>query len=118
MRFLADENFPGAGVAALRGLERDVLSIGEVSRGASDAAVLDLAAREGRIILTFDKDFGELARKSKLPDACGVILFRMSLPAPAAEVGERLAKLVAAREDWAGHFSVIEPGRVRMRRLR
>jgi hypothetical protein len=47
MRFLADENFPGAGVAALRRLGRDVISIGEVSRGASDAAVLDLATREG-----------------------------------------------------------------------
>ena len=99
MRFLADENFPGAGVAALRRLGHDVLSIGEVLRGASDMAVLDLAMRERRTILTFDKDFGELARKSKLPDACGVILFRMPLPAPAAEAGERLAKLVAARQD-------------------
>ena len=118
MRFLADENFPGAGVAALRRLGHDVLSIGEGLRGASDSAVLDLATREYRVILTFDKDFGEIANKSKLRDACGVILFRMPLPAPAAEAGERLAKLVAARQDWAGHFSVIEPGRVRMRRLR
>ncbi len=118
MRFLADENFPAAGVAALRRLGRDVLSIGEVLRGASDVAVLELTTRESRIILTFDKDFGELARKSKLPEACGVVLFRIPLPAPAAQAGERLAKLVAAREDWAGHFSVIEPGRVRMRRLR
>jgi hypothetical protein len=117
MRFLADENFPGAGVAALRRRGHDVLSIGEVSRGANDAAVLDLATREGRIILSFDKDFGELARKSRLPDACGVILFRMPLSAPAAAAGERVAKLVAARDDWAGHFSVIEPGRVRMRRM-
>jgi hypothetical protein len=118
MRFLIDENFPGAGVAALRRLGHDVRWIGEVLRGASDMTVLDLAVRERRIILTFDKDFGELAKKSKLADACGVVLFRLPLPAPAAEAGERLARLVAAREDWAGHFSVIEPGRVRMRKLR
>ncbi len=117
MRFLADENFPGAGAVALRRLGHDVLWIGEVSRGASDVAVLELAARESWIILTFDKDFGELARKSKLPDACGVILFRIPLPAPAAAAGEQLAKLVGGRQDRAGHFSVIEPGRVRMRRM-
>ena len=117
MRFLADENFPGAGVAALGRLGHDVSWIGEVMRGASDIAVLDLATRERRIILTFDKDFGELARKSKLPAASGVILFRVRLPAPAAAAGDHLAKLVVARQDWSGHFSVIEPGRVRMRTL-
>jgi hypothetical protein len=41
---------------------------------------------------------------------------RMPMPNP-EEVGERLAGLVATRDDWAGHFSVIEPGRVRMRPL-
>ena len=117
MRFLADENLPGACVAALRRLGRDVVWIAEASSGATDAFVLEFAARDGRIVLTFDKDFGELARKSKLPDACGVILFRIPLPAPAAAAGEQLAKLVAAREDWAGNFSVIEPGRVRMRKM-
>jgi hypothetical protein len=30
-------------------------------------------------------------------------------------VGARLANLIDARNDWAGHFSVVEPGRVRMR---
>jgi predicted nuclease of predicted toxin-antitoxin system len=67
-------------VTALRGLGHDVSWIGNVIRGASDIAVLDLAARERRIILTFDKDFGELERKSKLPDECGVILFRVPVP--------------------------------------
>ena len=33
------------------------------------------------------------------------------------EAGRRLAALITAREDWAGNFSVIEPGRVRMRPL-
>ena len=67
--------------------------------------------------MTYDKDFGDLARQSKLPAASGVILFRIKLSAPAAAAGGHLAELVAAREDWAGHFSVIEPGRVRMRTL-
>jgi hypothetical protein len=51
-----------------------------------------------------------------LPAACGVILFRAPIPGPDT-VGQWLLGLVSARDDWAGHFSVIEPGRVRMRLL-
>jgi hypothetical protein len=45
---------------------------------------------------------------------CGIILFRLPMPA-AQDVGARLAKLVELRADWMGHFTVIEPGRSRMR---
>jgi Domain of unknown function (DUF5615) len=78
--------------------------------------VLAWAVREGRILLTFDKDFGELARGSALPPTCGVVLLRVPMPKP-GEVGQRLGDLITARDDWAGCFSVIEPGRVRMRPL-
>jgi hypothetical protein len=53
---------------------------------------------------------------SGLPAACGVILLRMPMPEP-KDVGRRLADLIVERDDWAGHFSIIEPGRIRMRRL-
>jgi hypothetical protein len=43
-------------------------------------------------------------------------LFRTPIPR-AANVGQRLSDLVTARDDWAGHFSVVELGRVRMRPL-
>jgi len=81
-----------------------------------DQDVLAWAMREERILLTFDKDFGEVARRSALSVTCGVVVFRMPMPVPGA-VGERLAGLITTRDDWAGHFSVIEPGRIRMRRL-
>ena len=68
------------------------------------------------ILLTFDKDFGELAKASPLPSTCGVVLFRIPMQKP-SDVGRRLAGLVTSRNDWVGHFSVIEPGRVRMRPL-
>jgi hypothetical protein len=57
---------------------------------------------------------GELAKAAATPLTCGIMLFRIPMPR-AAEVGERLVALIASRDDWAGHFSVIEPGRVRMR---
>jgi hypothetical protein len=109
MRFLADENFPGAAVTALGAAGHDVVWVGAVVAGASDPDVLAWAAREERILLTFDKDFGELAKGSALPPGCGVILLRMPMPRP-GDAGRRLADVITAREDWAGYFSVIEPG--------
>jgi predicted nuclease of predicted toxin-antitoxin system len=116
MRFLANENFPGAAVTALEAAGPDVVWVRTAAPGTSDPDVLAWAARERRILLTFDKDFGELARGSALPHTCGVVLLRMPMPRP-GDVGQRLADLIIARDDWAGHFSVIEPGRVRMRPL-
>jgi predicted nuclease of predicted toxin-antitoxin system len=116
MRFIADENFPGEAVAVLRASAHDVRWISEEASGASDEQVLALAESEGRVLLTFDKDFGELAWRAGLPASCGIVLFRIS--APSASIGAALAARIAERDDWAGHFSVIEPGRVRMRALR
>lgn len=116
MRFLADENFPGAAIAALVAAGSDVVWIGLAAPGSSDSEVLQFAIREQRVLLTFDKDFGELAKASPLPATCGVILLRVPMPDPSA-TGQLLADLILARNDWAGHFSVIEPTRVRMRPL-
>ena len=117
MRFLANENFLGAAVVALAAAGHDVTWVRTAAPGASDPEVLAWAVREQRILLTFDKDFGELARASALPSICGVVLFRMPMPNP-GDIGPRLTNLVVSRDDWAGHFSVIEPGRIRMRPLR
>ena len=116
MRFLADENFPGAAVAELRAAGSDIVWIKTEAPGIRDQEVLAWAARDERILLTFDKDFGELARTAALPARCGVILLRLPMPRP-DKVGQRLADLILARNDWAGCFSVVEPGRVRMRSL-
>ena len=113
MRFLANENFPGAAVAILKSEGHDVIWIRTVAPGASDTEVLAWAAR---VLLTFDKDFGELARASTLPATCGVVPFRIPMPNP-NDAGERLVGLITARDNWVGRFSVIEPGRVRMRTL-
>jgi predicted nuclease of predicted toxin-antitoxin system len=116
MRFLANENFPGAAVTVLQAAGHDVVWVRTAAPGMADSDVLAWAAREERVLLTFDKDFGELARAAALPAACGVVLLRVPMPRPAT-VGQRIASLITARTDWAGHFSVIEPGRVRMRPL-
>ncbi|MBD1846942.1 DUF5615 family PIN-like protein [Cyanobacteria bacterium FACHB-63] len=77
MRFLANENFPGDAVEALRQADHDVVWIRTDAPGISDPEVLSRAQAEERILLTFDKDFGELAFRSQLPAASGIILFRV-----------------------------------------
>lgn len=116
MRFLANENFPAAAVTSLATAGHDIVWVRIVSPGASDSAVMEWAAREQRILLTFDKDFGGLAGASTLPAGCGVVLFRVPMQKPGG-VCKQLVELVEARSDWANHFSVVEPGRVRMRPL-
>lgn len=109
MRFLANENIPGDAVAALIKLGHDVA-------GSKDEEILARAVREDRVLLTFDQDFGELAWRAGLPATCGIVLFRMPMPT-ATDVGAAIAARLNERTDWAGHFSVIQPGRTRMRPL-
>jgi predicted nuclease of predicted toxin-antitoxin system len=116
VRFLANENFPGDAVAALRNDGHDVVWVRTDAPGASDQEVLARAQRERRILLTFDKDFGELAWRASLPAESGVVLFRIPMPVP-GRVGETLASILTTRQDWQGSFAVVEPGRVRIRRL-
>ena len=58
MRWLANENFPLASVQLLRAAGHDVVAIIEDTPGAPDTGVLAQAARESRIVLTFDRDDG------------------------------------------------------------
>jgi len=113
MRILANENSPRGAIASLRLKGHDVVWIREDLPGGSDIQVLERAHNENRLLITFDKDFGELAFRYGLPATCGIILFRISAPSP-----EHIAEVVVAalnqRDDWAGHFSVIEDARIRM----
>jgi predicted nuclease of predicted toxin-antitoxin system len=85
--------------------------------GSSDQRVLEKAQAEQRIILTFDKDFGELAFHRGLPATCGVILFRIPTRSP-AQTTAIILKAIDERSDWEGHFSVVEDDRIRMTPLR
>ena len=88
VRFLADESCDFAAVRVLRTEGFDVLSVAEVSAGADDERVIALALRERRILLTEDKDFGQLlfAAGSK---SLGVVLIRFPTSARSA-IGARM----------------------------
>jgi predicted nuclease of predicted toxin-antitoxin system len=77
MKFLIDECV-GHGIAQwLREQGHDAVSILEVSPGISDDMVLSKAFNEARILVTMDKDFGDIVFRSN-KDHCGIILLRVS----------------------------------------
>ena len=116
MRVLTDENVSSAVIRGLRATGQDVLAVKESLAGATDQQILARAQAEQRLLLTHDKDFGELAYRRGLPARCGVVLFRLSGAQPDAD-NWRILSVLQGREDWAGAFSVVTEDRLRMRPL-
>jgi predicted nuclease of predicted toxin-antitoxin system len=116
VRILANENFPGPVIRELRRRGHDVASVKETMRGADDREVLARAQQEERLVITFDKDFGELACRFGLPAASGVVLFRLSGSSPDVDNARALAALEIGI-DWIGSFAVVTDERIRVRPL-
>ncbi|HWY07092.1 MAG TPA: DUF5615 family PIN-like protein [Candidatus Acidoferrales bacterium] len=113
MNFLADESCAGPVIRALREAGHDVVAIAEVAKGTTDEQVLERALNEKRVLITEDRDFGELVYARGLSSA-GVILVRFhnhARHAKPATVVEAVAKLGSRLLDA---FTVVEPGRVRI----
>jgi predicted nuclease of predicted toxin-antitoxin system len=116
MRIVANENVTGTVIRELRSRGHDVFSVKESLRSETDDIILARAQTEHRLVVTHDKDFGELAFRFGLPAACGVILFRLAGTRP-DEDNRRVVEVLEGRTDWAGHFSVVTDTRIRMRPL-
>ncbi len=76
MRFLVDECTGPAAAHWLGSQGHDVFSAYDQARGASDDALLGLAVREERMVVTNGKDFGEIVFRERRPHR-GVILLRL-----------------------------------------
>ena len=101
---LVDENLHVLTAGLLRSAGHDVVSVLEISPGASDAEVLAYAVAERRILVTLDKqDFGELIYRDRLPAPPGVLVFRLP-DIPAEGLPYYIAGAIAARNDWPGSF--------------
>ena len=113
MRILANENFPGDAVSALRERGHDVAWVRSDAPGSSDFEVLERAQMEERVLITLAKDFGELAFHAGLRTSSGIVLFRISVPS-SSYVARVAVTALESRADWAGHFAVVEDDRIRM----
>lgn len=117
MRFLADENVSQHVIEGLRAAGFDVTAIGLTNPGASDSDVLATARRDGRILITEDRDFGELVVRQRL-EVQGVVLLELDRLSNVAEA-DRVAAVVSRNvEKLSGNLLVIEPARARIRPLR
>ncbi len=117
MEFLANENFPLPSVLGIRKGGFIVKSIAEENPGISDEAVLDLAIEDSLIILTFDRDYGELLFKYKKDPPPAVVYFRSKGINP-DEAGQRLLDIIQSQKlVLEGFFTVIEDSGIRQRKL-
>jgi len=116
-RFLANENALRDAVLAARAAGFDVAWMVELQPGASDEIVLSLAQQDDRVLITFDKDFGELVFRRGFAGSHGVILLRPRLRSPQV-VTAFIVTVLSQPIDWIGHFTVAREGSLRVIPLR
>jgi predicted nuclease of predicted toxin-antitoxin system len=115
VNLVADESVDARIVRRLRVDGHAVDSIAELSPSIDDDEVLSIAAGSGRVLVTADKDFGELVYRLRRAHA-GVVLLRLA-GLQSADRAEFVAEVVEARAtDLPGAFTVIEPDSIRVRR--
>ncbi|MBX9581441.1 MAG: DUF5615 family PIN-like protein [Gemmataceae bacterium] len=115
MNLVADENLGGAILDRLAADGHAVTSIRVTDPGATDPAVLAAATRERAVLLTQDKDFGELVYRRRLAHA-GVVLVRLA-GVPFAGRAELVCRVLRDHAgELAGAFTVITARGVRIRR--
>jgi len=116
LSLLADENIDQRLVSSLRLAGISVCSVAELSPGITDEEVISLSGDLDAIILTDDKDFGEIMfRKQK---SCrGIILLRLTGVDYSQKANLTIQALSKFGSGMIGKFVVITPERVRIRNL-
>ena len=116
MRWLVDECVDAALVDLLLRHGHDVLDIAEIASASTDQVIMERASGEDRLLLTEDKDFGELIFRLSRP-VPGLILLRID-PKLRAIKSERLqSAILNFGEALYGRYTVVEPARFRFRSL-
>jgi len=114
--FLADEGVDGPIVYLLREKGFDVEYIAEFDAGIDDEEVLKIANDDNRILITRDKDFGELVYRLKKIHS-GIILNRLAGLKSKTKAEQVLTVIEKYEDELYGSFTVIQPGIVRIRSL-
>ena len=115
MNLVADEGVDRPVVERLRQDGHDVVYVAELSPSIPDEAVLQQANARSAVLVTADKDFGELVFRQGLVHS-GVVLLRLAGLTNTAKA-EAVAEVCRNRTaELIGAFSVVSPGQVRIRR--
>jgi uncharacterized protein with PIN domain len=116
MRFLADENLHAGIVTWLRSLGHDVDYAAESLASEPDEVVLRRARDENRVVVTDDKDFGDLVVHRRLATS-GVLLPRQSDPSLAVRVARLAARWPENEDALPGRLVVVSDRKIRVRPL-
>jgi predicted nuclease of predicted toxin-antitoxin system len=118
MLFLVDECLPNRLCTKLTRLGHDATWASIVCRGASDDLVLARATREGRVLVSEDRDFGLLTLRFGHQSIGLVLAYVQSFPGEIDAVIDHVAQTIHdLGPSISNQFTTIEPGRVRQRPL-
>jgi predicted nuclease of predicted toxin-antitoxin system len=115
-RLLVNENFPLPAVRELRERGVDVMAIIETAPAASDETVLAMAREQGRWLVTFDRDYGELVYSRQLLPPPAILYLRQG-PYPPMRPATVLLDLIMEPAAVQGYFVVVGGQTVRRRPL-
>jgi predicted nuclease of predicted toxin-antitoxin system len=116
MNFLADEDVEKPVVEMLRHHGHDVLYMCEIATRTIDEKLLEQANAESRLLLTNDKDYGELVFLQKKVSA-GIILMRFVSEKSSVKVHFMQSLLKTYGSSLQGCFTVVREGKIRRRLL-
>lgn len=114
MNLVADEGIDKPIVDRLRQDGHDVVYIAEAAPSMSDEAILALANTQQAILVTRDKDFGELVYRMQRVTH-GVILVRLDGLQPETKAAVVAHAIAVHGSEMIGAFTVISPGSIRIR---
>ena len=114
MTFLADEGVDRQIVERLRVDGHQVAYVAEMSPGIMDEVVLMESRSSASVLITADKDFGELVFRRR--QASSVLLIRLWGLGPAMKAAVVSEAIQEHGQELAGAFAVLSPGNIRIRR--
>jgi predicted nuclease of predicted toxin-antitoxin system len=115
MKFLADENVEIQLVERLRSENYEVLYVSDLAPCITDDEVLELANKENAILLTGDKDFGELVFRLGLVSK-GVVLLRLGELSLTEKIGTIVKAIREHESELPSTFTVVSANSIRIRK--
>lgn len=117
MKIVADEGIEGPIILRLRAVGHHVIHIAEIAPGSTDSEILEFANREEALLITYDKDFGDLVFYLHY-QTHGVILMRLPNDLTSLEKADIVVDVISDKQEQLFHsFTVIALNKKRTIRI-